>query len=258
MTTRLDRPATVDGLFLWAMHRFSEVFEDHAVLKGGVAFRLLDSPRYTTDIDFVFVPFTSKNEIRSEIEEVLSGLPDAEVRIDIHSRMIRAMVRVDEAQIQIEVNVAPECGTVPMATGGFARSLGHPSQVIRMMSPAHALADKIAAWNERRLARDLYDSYFLFARLETQPEIGVLDARLAHVDSRIPRLRRKRSMSRKELADELRAAAREVTAERLRQEIEALLPPEEMAGLDLRLKAALHRLADVIDMPEDSSSETSR
>ena len=34
MSARLDRPATRDGLFLWIMHRFAEVFEEHAVIKG--------------------------------------------------------------------------------------------------------------------------------------------------------------------------------------------------------------------------------
>ncbi|MEQ9501632.1 MAG: hypothetical protein RIT81_32475 [Deltaproteobacteria bacterium] len=38
MTTR-------DELFLFVMHRFSEVFEQHAVPKGGMALRLLDSTR---------------------------------------------------------------------------------------------------------------------------------------------------------------------------------------------------------------------
>ena len=47
MTARLDRPATRDGLFLWVMHRFAEVFENHAVLKGGMALRLVDCPRRT-------------------------------------------------------------------------------------------------------------------------------------------------------------------------------------------------------------------
>jgi len=42
MTARLDRPANQEGLFLWVMHRFSEVFEEHAILKGGMALRLLD------------------------------------------------------------------------------------------------------------------------------------------------------------------------------------------------------------------------
>jgi hypothetical protein len=68
MTVPLQRPATVDGLFLWVMHRFAEVFEEHAVLKGGIALRLLDCPRSTTDIDYVFVPFRSKTGITGRSE----------------------------------------------------------------------------------------------------------------------------------------------------------------------------------------------
>ena len=40
MTARLDRPATRDELFLWIMHRFAEVFDEGAVLKGGMALRI--------------------------------------------------------------------------------------------------------------------------------------------------------------------------------------------------------------------------
>ena len=33
----LQRPATAQGLFVWVLHRFAEVFEEHAVVKGGIA-----------------------------------------------------------------------------------------------------------------------------------------------------------------------------------------------------------------------------
>ncbi len=73
--TTLPRPATPDGLFLWVMHRFAEVFEDHAIIKGGMALRLMDCPRSTTDIDYVFVPYRSKNDVRARIESVLAEIP---------------------------------------------------------------------------------------------------------------------------------------------------------------------------------------
>ena len=49
------RPATREDLMLWVMHRFSQVFGEHAIIKGGMALRLLDSPRATNDIDYVAV-----------------------------------------------------------------------------------------------------------------------------------------------------------------------------------------------------------
>ena len=94
MTVPLQRPATADGLFLWVMHRFAEVFEEHAVLKGGIALRLLDCPRSTTDIDYVFVPFRSRAEIVDRVRHVLAELSGATVEVAVHSKMLRARVTV--------------------------------------------------------------------------------------------------------------------------------------------------------------------
>jgi predicted nucleotidyltransferase component of viral defense system len=246
MTARLDRPATRDGLFLWVMHRFAEVFEKHAVLKGGMALRLIDSPRSTMDIDYVFVPFSSKKDIANRIVDVLREIDGAEVDVDLHSKMLRAAFQVDDAAIQIEVNVARRCETVPMATGGFARSVGHPSEIVQIMSPPHALSHKIAAWNERRLFRDLYDCYFLSARAGASPDLDVLDLRLANVQSQLPRLRRRRSMSRAQLADELRQTVDALSGADLEEELAGLLPPEELAGLAIRVRAAVAELVSIL------------
>ena len=246
MTLRLDRPATRDGLFLWVMHRFAEVFEDHAVIKGGMALKLLDSPRHTMDIDYVFVPFTSKKEIVDRIDMVLHEIEGAVITVELHSRMASADLRVDGAAIKVEINVATRCAAIPMATGGFARSLGHPSQIVRVMNPAHALAHKIAAWNERRLLRDLYDCYFLANRAGASPDLEALDLRLAKIQSRLPRLRKLRSMSRGQLADELRQAAADLSDPDLEHELVGILPPEELAGLGIRIHAAIEKLTTLL------------
>jgi len=242
MTARLDRPATRDGLFLWVMHRFAEVFEDHAVIKGGMALKLLDSPRHTMDIDYVFVPFSSKKEIVDRIDTVLHEIEGAVVAIELHSKMLSADLRVDGAAIKIEANVATECEAIPMATGGFARSVGRPSHIVRVMNPTHALAHKIAAWNERRLLRDLYDCYFLASRAGALPDLEVLDLRLARIQSRLPRLRKLRSMSRSQLVDEMRQAVAGLSDADLEPELAGILPPEELAGLGLRIRAGVEKL----------------
>lgn len=244
MTVRLDRPATRDGLFVWVMHRFAEVFEDHAVVKGGMALRLVDSPRLTNDIDYVFVPFTSKKQIVARLRAVLDEIDGAAVVLEVHSKMLRAELRVDQAAIQIEANVATECESEAMATGGLARSVAQPSRIVRIMSPAHALAHKLAAWNERRLGRDLYDIYFLLARAGAKPALAVLEARLAKVESRLPALRQRRRISRSQLGAELLAAVDALTDRDLRRELEGVLPPEELAGLALRIRAAVLRLLE--------------
>ena len=68
--------------------------------------------------------------------------------------------------------VALLCHWEPPRDCGFARDLGQPSRVVRIMAGGHALAHKLALWNERRLIRDLYDCYFLSGRL------GVADEQL--------------------------------------------------------------------------------
>lgn len=247
MSASIDRPATVDALFLWVMHRFADEFHDHANLRGGMALRLIDSPRSTTDIDYVFAPFTSKKDIRTRVSLALRSLEGADVQISLHSKMLRAEVRLDDAAIQVEVSVASECHGVPMSTGGFARQLGQPARVIRIMSPEWSFAHKLAAWNERRLTRDLYDCYFFSSRLGVTLAIDVLDRRLADVVSRIPALAGRKTTSHAGLASDLRAEAASLTQDRVDAELGGLLPVAETAGLALRIKAATIRLAEWLE-----------
>lgn len=247
MTAQPDRPATQDALFLWVMHRFSEVFEDKAIMKGGMVLRLLDCPRYTNDIHYVFAPFASKKEIVDRIAQVLGELENADLEIKLHSKMLRAELRLDDAMIRVEANVAMECETIPMATASLARSLGQPSQVIRIMSLSQALAHKLATWNERRLSRDLYEAYFLEAHAGATPDLDVLDARLAEIESRLPKLRAKRHMSRTDFASELRGAAQELTDDDLARELSGLMSPTELTGLAIRIRVAVERLAISIE-----------
>ncbi len=245
--TTLPRPATTADLFLWVMHRFASKFDQHAVLKGGMALKLLDSPRSTTDIDYVFVPYASKNDVLSEIEAVFEELEDATVDVALHSKMLRVRLQVDDARIQIEVNVAERCPAIPMATGNFAREQGQPSQIVSMMHFDTALAEKLAAWNERRLMRDLYDCYFLVQRLGARIDLERLDQRLSKVDSRLPTLRKKRQMTRGELARELERLTESLEPERLDEELGPLLPTEELAGLAPRLRVTVSKIVEWLE-----------
>jgi hypothetical protein len=247
MNLPIDRPVTAERLFLWIMHRFTEVFGHRAILKGGMALRLYDCPRSTTDIDYVFAPFHSKREIVTDVKKTLAELEGASVDVDLHSKMLRATVELEGASIQIEVSVALECTSVPMATAGFARSLGQSSHVVRVLSPGLALAHKLAAWNERRLGRDLYDVYFLFARIGVAPDRGALTARLAAIESRVPALRKTRSMTFVEFAAELRSAAANLQDEDLQAELGTFLPENESAGLLPRIRSAMVGLAEFLD-----------
>ncbi len=254
MTHSISRPATPEGLFLWVMHRFSDTFAEHAIIKGGMAMRLLDCPRSTTHIDYIFVPFDSKKVIRKQIEAVLSELQEAEIQVEMHSKMLRAEIRLDDAAIQLEANVALECEATPISTGAFAMQQGQPAQVVRIMSPNLALAHKLAAWNERRLIRDLYDCCFFISRLGEMPEMDALAARLAKVQSRIPALKSCTSMTLVEFATALKDVVAELTQSEVEAELGGLVPQEELAGLALRMKSTLITLTDNLH-PAKSSGD---
>lgn len=251
MSAPIQRPATTEALLLWIMHRFSEVFAQHAILKGGMALRLYDCPRSTTDIDYVFVPFDSKNDIAADIRRTLREIEGATVEIKLHSKMLRATVALDDARVQVEANVAARCASEPMSTGGFARSLGQPAQVVRVMSPALALSNKLAAWNERRLHRDLFDVHFLRTRAGAEFDRAALVKRLAHIESRLPALRKVKSMTVDEFAKGLRTAAQSLDRASVEAELRPLLPAAELAGLVPRLRAAILGVAEQLHAAPD-------
>ena len=45
-----------EALRVWIINYFSEKLGKHAILKGGMVLRILDCPRYTNDLDYVFIP----------------------------------------------------------------------------------------------------------------------------------------------------------------------------------------------------------
>lgn len=244
MTAQPIRPATPDSLMVWILHRFADVFSHHAILKGGMSLRLLDSPRYTNDLDFVFVPYRSKNDVKDGIQAVLEEIEDAEVTLTLHSKMLRANVQVDAAHVQVEVNVAEQTRSESASTQALARTVGVLPRLIRVMAQDVAMAHKLAAWNERRLLRDLYDVYFYRARLRILPDPDTLKARLSNVNSRLPSLKKTRKMSRPQLVAALAAAVDEIEQNAIHLELGAVLNDEEQAGLAQRMQAVLRELAE--------------
>ncbi len=234
---------SLDELFVWLMHKFADEFEDEAILKGGMVLRLLDCPRATNDLDYVLVPYKSKKDIVARVERILSKLPPAaKVQITVHSTMLRAGIVLGRARGQVEVSVAESCRSMPLGTQPLARRVNQLGRIIRVVSHEVALANKLAAWNERRLLRDLYDADFYFTTLGVLPDAATLAQRLSHVRSSLPSLKQRRSMSHGTFIAELELAARALTDADLEQELGAILDPRELAGLADRMKVGLLRL----------------
>jgi predicted nucleotidyltransferase component of viral defense system len=228
-----------EELLAWVINFFADEFGGNAIIRGGMALRLLNSPRYTNDIDYVFIPFKSKKEIKPLIEEKLSGVGGLEYSITLNSKVMVVHINYLTQSCQVEINVEETCESQIMSSSAIALPYGMPSKVVRIAELSTAFAHKIAAWNERELMRDLFDVYQYKVILRVEPCLKTLQKRLAKPRS-CPNVKPARSLGG--LKEKLLAAADKL-GERDIDELRPLLPETELAGLHQRIAAAIRETA---------------
>ena len=229
---------STEELLAWVVNFFAAEFGNHAIIRGGMALRLLNSPRYTNDIDYVFVPFSSKKEIRPLVEQKLSKVNGLVFNITLNSKVMNVNIHYLSQNCQIEINVENEYQSLTASSSPLASLYGMPARIVRIADLSIAFAHKIAAWNERELLRDLFDIYLYRAILKVEPNLEILQKRLANV--RIyPKAKPARNI--RELKKKLLVAANELNEQKI-QELKPLLPEAELAGLHLRIAAAVRFL----------------
>jgi len=237
---------TQQSLMVWLINFLADTFGNSAILKGGMELRLLDCPRYTNDIDYVFVPYSSNKDVCKKVVEALHGLPDMKVQYTLNTKCLRCICEHEGIQVQLEINVAEECESQELSTASFARAHGQQGRIIRGMRFDIALSHKIAAWNERELVRDLYDCYFMTQVLEIQPHIPTLKQRLQHSLIRSGARTKKVSMSLKEFVEKLDAATSGLTQTMIENQMRDFFSPEDLPGLEKKMKIGLKRLLNII------------
>jgi hypothetical protein len=132
-----------------------------------------------------------------------------------------------------------------MSTAALSVRAGGLARVVRVMRLDVALAHKLAAWNERRLARDLYDVYCLHTLLGEAPDRETLLARLAVIESRLPALRGTKRMTAGEFAVQLAGEADALTPDKL-EPLQSLLEASYRVGLEKKIRLSLHSLATLL------------
>jgi len=245
MTDADDR----ESLMVSIMNSIADAFGNHAILKGGMVLRLLDCPRTTNDLDYVFVPFSSKNEIKDQLIEALGALPGAEISCSLNSKTLRCLVRQKHRTVQVEVQVELACASQELSTAVVAKAHQQQGRIIRVMQLDVALAHKLAAWNERRLVRDLYDIYFLYQLAGAKPHLATLTNRLCNIQSRLPGAPKRARLSLAELADVLDGAAADLTPAAIHEQLRDYLVREELIGLEIRLPITMRRVASLLRSP---------
>ena len=232
-----------EALLAWIVDFFADKFGNSAILKGGMSLRLMHSPRYTNDVDYIFIPFDSKKDAKALVEEALSQVDGLSFESSMNSKALRIAVAYGGQKAQIEINAEKECPSIPMSSTLLSTPYGHPARIVRVMEPGIAFAHKIAAWNERELMRDLYDVYQYESLFRTVPRMDTLLMRLEKARS-YKNVVAARNLS--ELVKKMRTTAENLT-ENSFAELVPLLDAAELAGLSFRMRPAILSLCDKIE-----------
>lgn len=231
---------STEALLSWIVDFFAQKFGNSAILKGGMSLRLMHSPRYTNDVDYIFIPFDSKKNAKTLVEEALSLVEGLKYNTTMNSKALRIIVDYAGQQAQIEINVEMECPSIPMSSSLLSTPYGYPARIIRVMEPGVAFAHKIAAWNERELMRDLYDVYQYESLFRTAPNMEILYKRLKSARSYKNVVAAKNIGA---LVEKMRKCAESLTESSF-SELVPLLDAVELAGLSFRMRPSILALCD--------------
>lgn len=88
----MEKFDSTEALLAWIVDFFSINFGNSAILKGGMTLRLMHSPRYTNDVDYIFIPFDSKKDAKGIIEEALSKIDGLQYQTTMNSKALRILI----------------------------------------------------------------------------------------------------------------------------------------------------------------------
>ena len=239
----MEKFESTEALLAWIVDFFADKFGNSAILKGGMSLRLMHSPRYTNDVDYIFIPFDSKKDAKSLVEGALSQVDGLKFESTMNSKALRIVVDFGGQSAQIEINTEKECPSIPMSSSLLTTPYGRPARIVRIMEPGVAFAHKIAAWNERELMRDLYDIYQYESLFRSSPRMDILLQRLKKARSYRNIVAAK---SQEALVEKMRRVADNM-AEDSFAELIPLLDSTELAGLSFRMRPAIIALCDKLE-----------
>lgn len=218
---------------------FAQRFDRKAVLCGGMVLRIMGSPRLTNDLDYAFIPFKSKNDIVDDILACLKQIPGAELHHSMNSKCLRVVITVGETSVQVEAKTALRMATATTSTRLLSPLFNLPPRTIKILDFPVAMSNKMAAWNERRLMRDLYDIWF-FCRMNIKPDQETLKKRLLKPD--YSRSVKKADYFKAESVDDffnfLRDRCALLRDADIKKELSDYLPASELNGLADMFRAA--------------------
>jgi predicted nucleotidyltransferase component of viral defense system len=236
----ISQEARVEKLLVRLLHHLFERMPTQIVLKGGFVLRLLECERRTNDIDIVLIPFVSKRAAAPLLEEALASFPCERTAVHIHPTAIRMLIHDDGVVAQVEASIAENCPSIPMSTANLATLHHELPRIVRVMRFDVALSNKIGAWLERGLYRDLYDIFYWVGVQKATPHWPTLMGRLAKLK---PRKGLPRTCTLDQLALRLELAATDLRLEPIQLELQSTLSESELSGLVPRMRGTLSGFA---------------
>lgn len=235
--------ASEQALIARVVDLFAQRFAKRAVLRGGMVLRILGSPRFTNDLDYIFVPYKSKKDLVPEVVACLKSIEGATISHSLNSKCLRVVLTVGGTTIQVEAKAAMTVKTSMASTRSFAREFNLPPRMVCIADHSVALANKLAAWNERRLIRDLYDIWF-FLQMGIAPDRETLEARLMkpNYSRLVSKKDRFQGSTPGEFYEFIRHRVSVLTDADIGASMADHLPPDEIGGLAMQFRAALAQL----------------
>jgi len=232
-----------EALLLRVMDLFARKFDRKAVLRGGMGLRILGCERLTNDLDYVFVPFKSKKDIVEDVLSALKEIEGAKIEYSLNSKCLRVALKVDGTSIQIEAKVAMDVAVQIISNKELALKFNLQPRLIPVVDYSVAFANKMAAWNERRLIRDVYDIWF-YLTMGLKPDIRTLRERLKKpVYSKLVRKEDYFKGSEvEEFFDFLRMNIRDISDKDIENSLGDYLKKDDIAGLSMKFRAELSKL----------------
>lgn len=233
----------LEQLLVRIIDLFAQRFDKKAVLRGGMVLRLLGCERMTNDLDYIFTPFKSKNDIVEDILSALNEIPGAEISHSLNSKCLRIRLKSGDLIAQIEAKVAGDVRTAIISDRELAQKYGFQPRLLHVVEYPVALANKMAAWNERRLVRDIYDIWF-FLKMGVAPDRETLEARLKKpiYSGLVAKEDYFKGATLSDFFDFIRQKTTTLSDRKIESELGNFLKTEDIQGLSMKIKAEFVKL----------------
>lgn len=232
----------LDKALLKVIQAISKEFGPSAVLKGGMALRLQGVPRSTIDADFSFKPFRKKTPFSKALIELMCKICD-DVEHFSDSKKIQLSGKIDGEKVIVEASAhAEDFEPYPLETTFLSDRYDLSSSIISIMPNSMGFSNKLGAWFDRRLARDLYDVYIYYDVLKTEPDRDILMARILKPSFSKLIKNRPSLHSIEAFLDFLKIESQLKGEQQLEEELEGIIEERERKGVGKRILTTINRM----------------